>query len=100
MPRENGEEPGERGMLTQYMRAQYHASTRNGNFLNSRLKKYPWNLLVFGLTTSFFHPNILNSLFLHFGSWGVSSEGEEARCSSPSNEEEERGLECPDEEGE
>ena len=55
-------------MLTQYMRAQYHASTKNGNFLNSLLKKYPLNLFVFGLTTSFFHPNILNSLFLHFGS--------------------------------
>jgi hypothetical protein len=87
-------------MLTQYIRAQYHASTKNGNFLKRRLRKYPWNLLVFGLTTSFFQPNILSSRFLHLGSWGVSNDGEEARCWSSSNEEEERGLECPDEEGE
>jgi hypothetical protein len=66
--RELGEEKGYGGIFTQYIRAQYQASTKNGNFLNSLLKKYPWNLLVFGLTTSFFHPNTLNSLFLHFGS--------------------------------
>lgn len=55
-------------MLTQYIKAQYQASTRNGNFLSSRLKKYPWNRLVFGLTTSFLSPSSRNSRFRHFGS--------------------------------
>lgn len=64
---------------TQYINAQYHASTKNGNFCSNRLKKYPSYLLVFGLTTSLFKPSILISRLCQYGCWSARSEGEDAR---------------------
>jgi hypothetical protein len=59
------------GRRTQYIKAQYHASTRNGNFLSSLLKKYSWNCFVFGLTTSFLIPNIDITRVRHFSSSSI-----------------------------
>lgn len=81
--------------LTQYINAQYQASTKNGNFFKSLLKKYPSNRFVFGLTTSLVMPKRRSSRLLHRASPGAGSEGDATRWSS-SSEELERGLERPE----
>jgi hypothetical protein len=52
---------------------------RKGTSLATYSKSIPQNLLVFGLTASRFHPSNLTSLFLQYGSCGLSSEGDDAR---------------------
>jgi len=71
-------------VLTQYIKAQYQHSTRNGNLSSNRLKKYPLNLLVSGVVTSLVIPQTPTLLFLHLGSCVASSEGE-LDLDSPSN---------------
>jgi hypothetical protein len=85
---------GKQELLTQYIKAQYQASTKNGNFCNNRLKKYPSNRRVLGDTTSRLNPNTRISRFLQWGSCSGSS-GEEALYPS-SSEALDRGLERPD----
>jgi hypothetical protein len=82
---------------TQYINAQYHASTRNGNFISTLDKKYPLNFCVFGLVTSCLQPNTLISLFCHLSSCSASSDGEAARWFSKDDGPDRGiGLEQPD----
>lgn len=81
--------------LTQYIKAQYQASTKNGNFCNNRLKKYPSNLLVLGDTTSVLYPSTRISRFLQCGSCSGSNDGDDARYPS-SSEALDLGLDRPD----
>src|ERR1700709_1724042 len=67
------------------MRAQYQHSTKKGSRSRSRLRKYPLNLRVLGVTTDVSIAKIPSLRRLHFGSEDVNKLGLVLRADSRSS---------------
>ena len=72
-------------MITQYTKAQYQHSTKNGNLSSSLLRRRSRNTAVFGDTTSHFHEKNSTSRLRQAPCWARSSDGEDGLQASVVN---------------